>query len=96
MTKTNVPITVHITEVATGETVKHHCTTELNENGPFIYLWTDGNYGCDCNRELFFNRCKGVELDLMSTECGTSRYQIKMILDSDGSVIYDDKEGDNA
>ena len=39
------------------------------------YMWTEGNYGCDCNRALFHARARGVpdpeEKDLV---CGEDRF----------------------
>ena len=31
--------------------------------------WTQGNYGCDCNRYLFFERAKGNDPDISDGEC---------------------------
>lgn len=38
------------------------------------FIWAEGNYSCDCNRRLFFERSKGNEPD--DVECGESRYVI--------------------
>lgn len=40
------------------------------------YRWHEGNYSCDCNRELFFERAAGVELDVGDTKCSNGRYRI--------------------
>ncbi len=41
------------------------------------FMWTDGNYSCDCNRALFHARARGVpdpsETDLV---CGDTRYKL--------------------
>lgn len=39
------------------------------------FMWTDGNYGCDCNRHLFFNRAKGIEPE-DARPCGEERYSV--------------------
>ena len=36
------------------------------------FMWTEGNYACDCNRHLFFERSKGQEPE--DAECGEKRY----------------------
>lgn len=36
------------------------------------YYWTDGNGGCDCNQEIFFNRAKGEEAP--DRKCGDEAY----------------------
>lgn len=40
------------------------------------YLWNEGNYACDCNRGLFFQRVKDPDFS-GHLECGDSRYEIK-------------------
>lgn len=39
-----------------------------------LYWWTDGNYGCDCNRFLCFERADGTEPDFKDAECGEAAY----------------------
>jgi hypothetical protein len=48
--------------------------------------WADGNYGCDCNRELSFWRAGG-EPDDADTECGHSRFKVLAFELPDGTVI---------
>ena len=36
------------------------------------FLWTEGNYGCDCNRHIFFEEATGR--DTGDCPCGESRY----------------------
>ena len=38
------------------------------------YLWTEGNFACDCNRELQFCRVAGTEPT--SLQCGDTRYEL--------------------
>ena len=40
------------------------------------FLWTEGNFGCDCNRHLFFERAAGDEPAWDDLECGQSAYTI--------------------
>jgi hypothetical protein len=51
------------------------------------FQWTEGNYGCDCNRELFFERAAGLDPDVMSATCGTDRYSVEHIELPDGTRI---------
>lgn len=51
------------------------------------YIWADGNYSCDCNRYLFFQRvAKEPEGDC---ECGDGAYSVR-ITDKDGKLLYQD------
>lgn len=54
------------------------------------YIWSDGNFGCDCNRALFFYQAGGEEEPEM-TPCGNSRYALKITLN--GEEVYSDAEG---
>ena len=67
------------------------CRYVESYNDPDVldYMWSDGNYGCDCNRALFFARYRGEEeLDF---ECGEGAYSVR-ITDGLGKVIYQDPD----
>lgn len=49
------------------------------------FMWTEGNYGCDCNRHLFFERAKGREPDDDECGCGETRYAAICAEMSDGT-----------
>ena len=67
----------------------------LDDDGiPSCYQWTDGNYGCDCNREIFFERAAGVEvLDEGNPPCTHGRY-LARIVDGSGNVLLDEIDPD--
>ena len=52
-----------------------------------IFLWTEGNYGCDCNREGFFTH--GEE---WPEECSEGRYSALYAELEDGTRITIDEE----
>jgi hypothetical protein len=62
---------IHIQDTSTGETRTYNDKCPWSE-----YMWTDGNFGCDCNRHLFFERAIGNEPD--DAECGETRYLISV------------------
>lgn len=47
------------------------------------YIWTDGNYECDCNRSLFFKE------DVYDVSCGSNMYTICVI--ENGIEVYKDE-----
>lgn len=47
------------------------------------YLWTDGNWGCDCNRALLFARAKGLP-EPAERPCGEDRYIAIRAIGPDG------------
>lgn len=82
------PIIVTIRDNSTSEIVDYADTGSF-EDGEFQdFLWSEGNYACDCNRSLFFARAKG--LDDPDRECGEERYIIRIIDASTNQIIYDE------
>jgi len=79
-------LAVKITKVETGETRTY--TTEVDpqyvDNQP--YMWREGNYSCDCNRELFWHRAAGEDdPDIDEQQCGDDkRYTIERMAELDG------------
>ena len=50
---------------------------EFAEDYHQSYMWSEGNYGCDCNRALFFARAAGEEAWNDERPCGDGeRYQL--------------------
>jgi hypothetical protein len=58
------------------------------------YWWTDGNFGCDCNRELEFRRGKGEIPEVGSSHCTIDQpaFLVRITL-PDGRVVLDEFEG---
>lgn len=80
-------LNVTIRKNDTGETrayqSEHDCTGEHAD-----YIWSEGNYACDCNRSLFFQRAGGVVAP-ESGQCGSDAYSI-CVKTQDGRVIWDE------
>lgn len=57
--------TAYITQEDTGETVMVPFETDYPES--LDYLWSEGNYACDCNRSLFFYKALGYDQE--NDEC---------------------------
>lgn len=56
-----------------------------------VFWWEEGNASCDCNRELFFLRARGESNDA-ETECGYSRYSVRLSDTDTGAVLYNEIE----
>jgi len=83
--------TIHLRDNTTGEI--RLIEEEYWDDESSEYLWTEGNYGCDCNRALFFARSVG-EPDPEHI-CGTTRYTaLKAVLWSGEEVELDDLSDD--
>ncbi len=42
------------------------------------YWWKEGNFSCDCNRELEFYRANGEEFEGLH-KCGDDRYSVALL-----------------
>ena len=85
-----VLVEVHIKEVATGE-VRVYATEEPLElcGGEYylsVFNWEENNYACDCNREIFFNRVKGIEIE--NQECSDGRFLVNLVNPKLGETYY--------
>ena len=85
----NIPINVHIRRNADGvERIypfpEHGWDTDGSD-----YIWADGNYACDCNRHLFFERAAGNEPAWNEGGCGDIAYSVR-IFDMNGKRLYAD------
>jgi hypothetical protein len=81
-------VRVQLRDIATGATVVYVDTWCLTLDG-LEYIWTEGNYACDCNRELFFRRALGETpgSDLREFHCGDGvRYALDW-LEVDGERV---------
>lgn len=73
---------VHITDTATGETrVVPFGHPWYDHSG---HWWSEGNYGCDCNRAGVFGN---PDEDF---PCGDTRYRVRCVERGTGRVLYDD------
>lgn len=85
--------TVSITDTTTGET-RERTYDDLGEwDEGSEYWWTDGNFGCDCNRGLEFGRAGGIDYDDNIT-CNPypepNRYTV--VIRVGGVIVYDENE----
>jgi hypothetical protein len=64
------------------------------------FIWSEGNYSCDCNRSLFFQRGMGIdEMTILQDknndfylDCnfGPNRFKVT-VRDEAGKVLYTDR-----
>jgi hypothetical protein len=77
-----VDVIVEIRENATGLVREHD--DSLADGDP--YIWSDGNYCCDCNRGLFFARAGGQQD--ANVQCSADLYSVRVRSKETGSVFY--------
>lgn len=52
------------------------------------FIWSEGNYSCDCNRAIFFANTDEDD----ECECGDTRYTVRIIAKDGSGVLYDEWE----
>lgn len=81
---------IAITHVATGETRYHDDDFDWPSEDRFVFMWTEGNYSCDCNRELFFGRAGGEpDPPEDENECGNERYRAVAVREDGSTLVLD-------
>jgi hypothetical protein len=60
------------------------------------YIWSEGNFSCDCNRHDFFERAADPDYEGDEDEpCGDERYSIEYIKNLEtGEIIYTERDSD--
>ena len=91
-TQQTTPCVVRITDTKTETSVTYH-DEWLSEHELSKYMWSEGNFSCDCNRRLFYNRTLDpcFEVDWSGANCGEGRYRVR-ITDGYGDVLYSDEQ----
>lgn len=81
---------VYIRRNSDGVVRVYHDTYPWEEHSD--YMWLDGgNYSCDCNRYLFFQR-SADEDEEDDRPCGETAYSIMKFVNFDGKIIEGDAE----
>jgi hypothetical protein len=81
------PVTIKVTALIrkndTGEIREYQSSLPLDciTNQPLCYLWEEGNFSCDCNRELLF-----YDHEIDDTSCSNNRFDVNIVLDD--KIIY--------
>lgn len=58
--------------------------------GAHLFIWTDGNFDCDCNRALFFRRANNEEDEELTCNVGLNIIRMdRIIIRETGRVVYD-------
>ena len=55
-----------------------------------VIWWTDGNFGCDCNRERVFEESVNPDCTIDDCHCSDGRFTVPHVTLEDGTVIQID------
>ena len=82
MPEPKIKIRVFLTDTRTGET-RTYDDDDFSE-----YMWSEGNWSCDCNRWLFFTNWETDE-DLPCSEYGKNLIVVNKIIDlNTNEILY--------
>ncbi len=88
--------TVAIRNNATGEVRTKLQPFEWEDDedgGGQLFVWTEGNFGCDCNRAMEFARASGAseeEAWATEVECGETAFSVPYVILPDGKQVLVD------
>jgi hypothetical protein len=71
---------------------RHPRTWEWDDDGEGSpdFMWSEGNFSCDCNRHNFFQQAGGVLNAYECTACSETLYSVRLTSVESGSVLYQD------
>lgn len=73
-----MPVIVTLTRNSDGATrTIDQAESCCSDDETMFYMWTEGNYSCDCNRAIFFGDCD-CEEDPCPHVCGETAYSAKV------------------
>lgn len=95
MNDVSIPINIYIRRNS-DMLVMHYDAPDIVgfiDDGSFNeFIWSDGNFACDCNRRLFFERALDANYDDdIDYDCGSDKYAVR-ITDKSDNVLYDEFE----
>lgn len=53
----------------------------------FVFIWEEGNFSCDCNREDFF--CKASGEPEVERNCGNGVYRVNWLRNDETGKVFD-------
>jgi hypothetical protein len=87
-----VRIIARIRNNATGEVREYNGSNAILDDGqaePSEWIWSGGNYSCDCNRRLFFGYAAGEKPgDIDDDNCGDGKFSVQVLNPVDGRAYY--------
>lgn len=87
-----VRVIAYIRHNPTGEIRSGEDTMIWNEDGdcPETYNYEMGNFSCDCNRRIFYERFSGKAVDFENNECGKGEFSVRLVNPKTGDIFYDE------
>jgi hypothetical protein len=90
-----VSINVHIRKQSDGVVRVYKTDGLLDDDGEHLstYIWEEGNFSCDCNRYLFYQRAVDADEDDNAPDgfCGEDKYRIWIVNPATGNIVYDER-----
>jgi len=87
---------VTIKELSSGLVVTYEDTWDdwgtASPKEQWDFMWTEGNYSCDCNRKIFFYRHGFNEDKMDDAPCSGSenQYLVKVVFKETGEIVVNE------
>lgn len=87
--------TATIIDIVSGERRTREFPMYAASEEGLEFMWSEGNFSCDCNRALFFVRAVGGTEDearalANAVGCAGHRFRVPALMLADGRVIHID------
>lgn len=84
-----IKVVATLMDVMTGYVGRHEYEVQDDYADDQEFMWSDGNYGCDCNRSIFLY---GHDPDYLTLPCswhpGQDNQIVCISLEVDGAEVY--------
>ena len=83
-------IIARIKDTSTGQTRTYRESRDRTTNA-MVFLWSEGNFGCDCNRAIFFHGDPDVDRGC-NWPPNDNKYLVEVRDEDTAELIYSDME----
>lgn len=68
--------------------MKDEAVLKVKQDIPNTFMWTEGNYCCDCNRDIFWNWEGGKDTSDDDYDCSYGEYSVNLYNPKDNKYYY--------
>ena len=88
-----IDCSVTLERVADGEarTFRDWLPRDDETGSASAWMYSDGNYSCDCNRWLDFERAGGGNPSLKWARCSDGAFLARIVTTDTGEIVYDER-----
>lgn len=80
-----IKVTAHIRKNETGEVRPYLTDLPVDDGVVDPFIWQEGNFSCDCNRDIFFEGNQDEDDDM---PCSNTIYSVNLENAETGEIFY--------